>query len=100
MLDENTIDLLSFKAEIGENGTIRIPEEKLGELRAKGVSKVRVNIGADINQILTDIDVDPVLYDDIKKTQSLPDNITLGFLRSKGKLGNTGFGKRIPGINE
>ena len=100
MLDDNTIDFVSFTAEVGELGTIRIPDDKLKILRQKGISNIKVDISVSIDEVLSTMNVDAELFYAVKETQAVPDNIILGFLRSKGKLKGTNFGTRLKDANE
>ncbi len=95
MIDELNTHLFSFETSIDEIGEIKIPKEKMIDLKRKGFPKVKIDVSGSTAMAINLLDIDEELFNSIKKTQSLPDTIVLNFLQSKGVLNQAGFIERM-----
>jgi hypothetical protein len=86
MNKENLTELFSFKTEILDDGNVKIPAEKLLELKNKGFVEVTIAVFGESKTAAGNTGIDPVLFENIKKMQGLPDDIVLDFLKTKGGI--------------
>ena len=67
MIDENLTSVLNFESEIGIDGTIKLPKEKLIEIRSKGFKKVNVVLFGSSKTAVAEKGIDQNLFDNIER---------------------------------
>ncbi|MGD8778989.1 MAG: hypothetical protein PVH88_08510 [Ignavibacteria bacterium] len=95
MIEENQINLLSFKVQLSENGSFEIPVEEMRQIYNSGIDKVTVTISASPNKLNKISGIDNELFQKIKNKQSLPSDVVYNFLNCKGKLSKSRFKEKL-----
>ncbi len=86
MNKENISEIYSFISDIGDDGSLDIPKEKLLELKNKGFVQVTLLVLGESKLAAEKQGIDQNLYENIKKTQKIPGEIALDFLNTKGEI--------------
>lgn len=92
---ENLTAIFNYESEIGENGEVNFPAEKLKELHDKGFKKVNIVFFGSSENAASELDIDLDMFNKIKDLQGLPDTVVLDFLTVKGALKNSKIEERI-----
>ncbi len=100
MAENDDTLLLSFPAKIGNNGELNYDHEKLEELSAAGYNDVRIEIYGSAKMVSDLKGFDKKIFTRIKRIQSIPENVVLDFLNSKGSILNEDFSVRTLGDNK
>lgn len=95
MNEENLSKLLSFETKIKSDGSVDLPAEELKNLFNNGFREVKIDIYGETIKAVENSGLDINLFNQIKFTQKLPDNVVLNFLKSKGSLVNSNIQSRI-----
>ena len=91
MIKEEFSELLTYDIELLKNEKFQIPAEEIIKLVNSGYKTVTIKILGSSKQASLNLGNSEKLFDNIKKTQSLPDNVVYDFLESKGKLCGSDF---------
>lgn len=88
MIDENLTELHSFIIDLQRNKDLEIGSDEINKLIDSGFKTVTVKIYGSSKDAEGNLGNDKSLFENIKKMQSLPDNVVYDFLNCKGKLKN------------
>ena len=86
MIDENLTELRSFSIDLQKNKNLEIESGEINKLLDSGFKTVTVKIYGSSKDAAGNLGNDEKLFENIKKMQSLPDNVVYDFLNCKGKL--------------
>ncbi|MCX7797995.1 MAG: hypothetical protein N2249_05190 [Melioribacter sp.] len=95
MSEENLIRLISFKTTIKEDGTFVYPVEEVKKIFHHGYNEIIVNIYTTTNNYIAKSGIDINLYQKIKDTQGIPEEIVINLIKSKGSLKNSNIKERL-----
>jgi len=91
-------NLLTFDTIDWQSGIVNIPKKVLNQLKSQKAKGISVILAKSIADKLEENKIDKKVFEAIKSTQQLPDEVILNFLLAENSLKNTNFHKRI--INE
>lgn len=88
MNSEEYTELRSFDIELKKDNSLEIDAGEINRLVEAGFKTVTVKVLGSSKIASGNLGNDEKLFENIKKMQSLPDNIVYDFLNCKGKLKN------------
>ncbi|KAB2839169.1 MAG: hypothetical protein F9K45_10455 [Melioribacteraceae bacterium] len=88
MNDEELIELRSFNIDLEKNLNFYFDNNEIEFWLNSGFKQISVKIFGSPQKASQNLGNDTKLFENIKKMQSLPDNIVYDFLNCKGKIKN------------
>ena len=95
MSEEDFTELRSFSIDLNNTDSFEINSKEIKKLVDAGFKNVTVKIYGSSKQASTNLGKDENLFENIKKVQSLPDNVVYDFLNCKGTLADTDLKQRF-----
>ena len=95
MIDEELTELRSFNIDLQKDKNLEIDSAEVNKLIDSGFETVTVKIYGSSKQAAGNLGNDVKLFENIKKMQSLPDNIVYDLLNCKGSLAGVDLSKRL-----
>ena len=95
MIDEELTELSSFNFDLQKGEKLEFDADEINKIAESGFKTVTVKIYGSSKQASGNLGNDEKLFENIKKTQSLPDNIVYDFLNCKGSLAEIDLLKRL-----
>ena len=95
MLNEELTELYSFEGQLKSEDPLIVPSQKIKEFRDCGFESVTVKIFGSSKKAALKLGKEKELFENIKKVQSLPDNVVYDLLKCKGSLFDGNFYNRI-----
>ena len=92
---KNDQNIFQFDAELSEDGTIRIPDLVINQLKEKDSSGYTISISPNSGEVLNKLNIPPNVVEQIQNVQELPKNIVAEFFQSKSSITDKSFLKRI-----
>ncbi|MBU2491346.1 MAG: hypothetical protein KJ571_01895 [Bacteroidetes bacterium] len=86
MIKDDLSELGSFEIKLRQNENFEISAEKINSLIDSGFKTVIVKLYGSSKKAAANLGHNETLFENIKKVQSLPDNIVYDFFESKGKI--------------
>ena len=95
MIDEELTELRSFNIDLQKGKNFELDSAEINKLVDSGFKTVTVKIYGSSKLAAGNLGNNEKLFENIKKMQSLPDNVVYDFLNCKGSLADIDLSKRL-----